>query len=106
MSEQVRVAPAGALHGRADGATRSQCKNVPYRTDGIGNRADDDQPMVNCPRCGSDRVVELTFTRLALPDIEERPVAECTTCGCRLYEDDLARQEDASSSRDSGPRSP
>lgn len=45
-------------------------------------------PMVTCTKCGSDRLVPLTFSALLgeeKVDPPRRPVAKCANCGERTY---------------------
>jgi|HubBroStandDraft_4_1064222.scaffolds.fasta_scaffold81699_2 hypothetical protein len=44
--------------------------------------------VVRCPKCGSDRLIPLTFgavLRTEDVDLRARPVAKCAACGERTY---------------------
>lgn len=50
--------------------------------------------LVRCPRCGTDRLIPLTFSAPrpdADPpaDLPERPLMKCVACGERLYARDV-----------------
>jgi DNA-directed RNA polymerase subunit RPC12/RpoP len=54
--------------------------------------------MIICPRCGSKRVVLLTFPEEdSIPrHLVPRPIARCADCGHRLTPVEITRQEKAS----------
>jgi hypothetical protein len=50
--------------------------------------------LVLCPRCGTDRLIPLTFSGLrpdadSQADLPERPLMKCVGCGERLYARDV-----------------
>jgi|HubBroStandDraft_4_1064222.scaffolds.fasta_scaffold05689_6 DNA-directed RNA polymerase subunit RPC12/RpoP len=54
--------------------------------------------VLECPVCGSDRVVPLTFETAVgelLAELPERPLAKCADCGHRLTAAEIAAQEKA-----------
>lgn len=54
--------------------------------------------MLLCTKCGSDRVVPLTFPSVLIEQVyveaPERPLAKCVECGYRLTAAEVTRQED------------
>jgi DNA-directed RNA polymerase subunit RPC12/RpoP len=62
---------------------------VPWRTDVVSVCCHADGPMVvRCPKCGSDRLIPLTFGAVLGTedvDLQRRPVAKCAACGERTY---------------------
>jgi DNA-directed RNA polymerase subunit RPC12/RpoP len=49
---------------------------------------------MRCPRCGTDRLIPLTFSVAPVgadpsPDLSERPLMKCVACGQRLYARDV-----------------
>lgn len=46
------------------------------------------RPLILCPKCGSDRLIPLTFTPALgeeWVDLPRRPVAKCANCGQRTF---------------------
>jgi hypothetical protein len=62
--------------------------------------------MGQCPDCGADRLVPLTFqaARVAEGDLQRpevvimRPTAKCAGCGARIYVDRVTHRGDPSES--------
>jgi hypothetical protein len=60
--------------------------------------------MAQCPECGADRLVHLTFQagRANAGDLERpevvlvRPIAKCGGCGVRIYSDTITHRGDPS----------
>ncbi len=56
--------------------------------------------MLLCARCGSDRVLPLTFPSLLVEQLfmeaPDRPVAKCVDCSRRMTAAEVAAQEDDS----------
>lgn len=61
---------------------------VPWRTDVASVCCHADGPMVvRCPKCGSERLIPLTFgAALGTEEVDSRrPIAKCAACGERAY---------------------
>ncbi len=88
--------PSGAVAQRTGDVT-----TVTSRTDADIRTLRPLRAMLVCPRCGSDRLVTLTFTSAMgeeLVDLPKRPVAKCVDCGHRLWPSEVTAQEEPQSS--------
>jgi hypothetical protein len=69
---------------------------VRWRTDGRGTSWHDGRAVIECPKCGADRLIPLTFPVYQREQGREvvfrRPMAKCSGCGERVYARVVATQ--------------